>query len=100
MAAFPTMATTDQGQPANQHIEVHIHDRNTGGKVTEVTPTVRTTNRTSGISRGLPDVAACMASEHRDIESHFGDNVCLPNGKYTLAISVGNEGASFDISFR
>ncbi|MFQ5934185.1 MAG: hypothetical protein ACE5KI_06045 [Dehalococcoidia bacterium] len=105
MTAFPVMSTTDQGQPVNRHIEIHIFDKSGGAEVTDVIPLVRITNETSAVSRELAEgqeagasqgasfVTACLISGHRDVQVHFGDNISLPDGKYTFTIVVGDETA-------
>lgn len=102
MVTMPTsmtmsaMATADQGQPVNRHLEVHIYDKGTGRELKEVVPTVTMTDQATGAPRRLPDVLACMISNHREIEPHFGDNLYLADGKYTVAVAVGDQIASFE----
>ena len=95
---FPIMAMMDQGQPVNHHLEVHIFDKSSGDEVLEVIPVVEITDQETGISRGLPTVTACLEGNHREIAPHFGDNLYLPDGKYTVTVEVGDEIASFETS--
>ena len=92
MTEFPIMSTMDQGQPVNQHLEIHIFNKSSGAKVTDIIPVVNITNQVTGASRDLADaretgasqgvsfVTACQVSMHREVEPHFGDNIYLPNG--------------------
>jgi len=89
------MTTVDQGQPVNRHLEVHIFNKKSGAEVKAVVPVVRITNQATGTSRGLPNVKACLVSGHRETEPHFGDNLYLLDGTYTVAVSVGKEIAIF-----
>ncbi|MGH2361265.1 MAG: hypothetical protein ACRDGM_12095 [bacterium] len=93
--AMTTMTTVDHGQSVNRHLEVHIFDKKSGAEVKAVVPVVRITDQATGTSRGLPNVKACLMSRHRETEPHFGDNLYLRNGTYTVAVSVGKEIATF-----
>ncbi len=91
----PTMTVTDQGKPVNHHIEVHIFNKGTGAEVKDLIPTVRVADQATGTSRVLPNITACRISKHRDTEPHFGDNVYLSDGKYTISVTVSSETAIF-----
>lgn len=103
MGQMTDMTFTDQGQPVNHHLEVHIFDKGSGARVTDVIPTVRITDESAGTSRELannvhasgeiPYVLACMTAKHRAAERHFGDNLYLSDGEYTVTVGVGNETA-------
>ena len=78
--------------------------------MTDVIPTVRITNQATGASRelagtqetgasqGVSFVTACLISKHRDVETHFGDNIYLPDGVYTFTVTVGGETAVAEVS--
>ena len=101
----------DQGQSVNRHLEVHIFDKNTGAKVTDLVPSVRLIYQRTGVSRELADaqetgsslgvsfVTACLISKHREVEPHFGDNIYLQKGIYTVIIGVAAETAEAEITF-
>ncbi len=93
--AMTSMTVTDQGNPVNRHLEVHIFNRSTGAEVQTVVPVVRVTNQTTGTSRQLTNLTACRVSRHLETEPHFGDNVYLPDGTYTITVVVGPETAVF-----
>ncbi len=103
-----TMTAVDRGQPVNHHLEVHIFDRSTGSEVKDLLPTVRITDPATGESREFgadvhpagqtPYVKACLLSNHRASEPHFGDNLYLRDGTYTVTVSVGNEGGVAKVS--
>ena len=94
--ASPTMTVTDQGKPVNHHVEIHIFNKSTGAKVTDLIPTARITDQASGTSRLLTNMMACLISKHRDREPHFGDNLYLADGEYTIAVVVSSETAVFE----
>ena len=97
-----TMTTVDGGQPVNHHIEVHVFDKSSGAEV-RVAPAVAITDRATEESRELaldvqasrevPYMRACLLSNHRVSEPHFGDNLYLRDGTYAVSVSVGEETA-------
>jgi len=89
------MTTVEQGQPVNHHLEVHIFDRRSGVEVKTLVPVVTITNQTTRGSRALANVRACLVANHRETEPHFGDNLYLPEGTYTVTVRVGSETATF-----
>ena len=93
MMSSPTMTVTDQGKPVNRHVEIHIFNKSTGAEVKDPVPTVRVTDQATGTSRLLTNITACLIAKHRDREPHFGDNVDLVDGKYTITVVVGGETA-------
>ena len=103
-----TMTVVDQGQPVNHHLEVHIFDRSSGAELTDLIPTVMITDRATGDSRELainahpsgeiPYVTACLLANHRVREPHFGDNLYLGDGTYTVTVGVGDEATTSEIS--
>ena len=111
MTSFPIMSSIDQGQPVNRHVEVHIYEKSSGAKLTDIVSSVRLTHQGTGVSRalavdqetgsslGLSFVTACLISNHRDVEPHFGDNIFLQNGTYTVIIDVAGEVAEAEITF-
>ena len=90
-----SMTVTDQGNPVNRHLEAHIFNRSTGAEVQTIVPVVRVTNQATGASRQLANMTACRVSRHLETEPHFGDNVYLPDGTYTITVAVGAETAVF-----
>lgn len=93
--AGSAMTVTDQGRPVNRHIEVYVFRKSTGAEVKDVIPTVTITDQGSGTSRILTNITACRVSKHRETDPHFGDNVYLRDGKYTIRVAVGAETAIF-----
>ena len=108
--AFPVMSVMDGGRPVNRHIEIHIFDKGSETRVTDLVPTVSISNGTTGVTRelaktqveggfkGTSFITASQISGHRDQEPHFGDNIYLPDGPYTVTVGVGDETATFDLS--
>lgn len=92
------MATTDQGHPVNRHLEVHVFNKSSGARITDMIPTVSIADKATGSPRTLASVLACMTLKHREIEPHFGDNLYMTDGGYTVTVSIGDESASFNVS--
>ena len=93
--AMSIMTAVDQGKPVNRHLEVHVFNRSSGAEVKDPAPAVRVTDQATGASRRLTNLAACRVAKHRETEPHFGDNVYLPDGRYTITVDVGKETAVF-----
>jgi hypothetical protein len=91
--AMPAMAMTDQGQPVNHHLEVHISNKLSGAAVTNVMPNITIMDEASGMSRTLQDVMAMYHVPQSDL--CFGNNVYLPDGQYKITVKVGSETVEF-----
>jgi hypothetical protein len=91
---MPAMATTDTGQPVNHHLEVHIYDGSTGAVVSNIMPSISITDST-GASRSLNGVMAMYDPTVGQSDFHFGNNVYLADGTYTITATVGQETAQF-----
>ncbi|MDQ2783863.1 MAG: twin-arginine translocation signal domain-containing protein [Chloroflexota bacterium] len=91
--AMPTMMMTDQGQPVNHHLEVHITNTATGALIKDQMPMITITDPL-GKSRTLDSMAMYGVAEGVS-DWHFGNSVYLPNGTYTISVQVGNEQAVF-----
>lgn len=89
------MATTDDGQPVNHHLEAHIYNRASGAVVTDMVPTITITNESTGETRSLDDVMAMYDIQVGMNDLHFGNNVYLPDGMYTIQAMVGQEMIQF-----
>jgi hypothetical protein len=97
MGLMTSMAHTDQGQPVNRHLQVHVSDKRTGAGVKDPTPAVSIKGGPTGTARELPNVMACLLARHKAFP-HFGDNVYLPEGKYTVTVRIGQETAVIDVA--
>jgi 5-hydroxyisourate hydrolase-like protein (transthyretin family) len=92
---MPMMATTDNGQPVNHDLEVHVLDKATGAPVEDAEPQITITDESSGQSRTLADVAAMYDVQRGMSDLHFGNNVFLPDGTYTVTVTLVQETATF-----
>lgn len=89
------MSMTDQGQPVNHHVEAHIYDKATGVVISDVMPTISIMNQATNSSRDLQSLMAMYDVTVGTSDLHFGDNVYLPNGIYTITVTIGQENAVF-----
>jgi hypothetical protein len=85
----------DQGRPVNHHLEVHITHSDTGGVVNDVTPVIRITDKSTGESRDLPQVMGMLGVGADASDFHYGQNVYMSGGVYTVAVMVGPDKAVF-----
>ena len=92
------MSMTDQGQPVNRHLEIHVYERASRTALKGVSPTVRIKNLGAGTVREFSNVRECSPPNDHGAGPHYGDNLYLPEGKYTITVAVRNESASFDVS--
>ncbi len=84
-----SMTHMDQGMAANHHVEVQITQAATGSVVMDVTPTIRITDKLSGISRDLPQLMGMYGSTMGPSDFHYGQNVFLPDGTYVVTVLLG-----------
>jgi hypothetical protein len=90
-----TMATSDEGQPVDHHLGVHIHDASTGALISNIMPTIMILNESTGQSETLNDVMPMYDMSAGQTDLHFGNNVYMPDGRYTVTVGVGQETAVF-----
>jgi len=100
MPMMPTMPTpmmmmTDQGQPVNHHLEIHLANKATGAVITDQMPMLTITDA-RGMSRPLVPLMAMYGVTAGVSDWHYGKAVYLPDGVYTLRVQVGNEQTVFN----
>lgn len=94
MAAVPGMLSTDQGKPVNRHLAIFVRNRASGAMVMSILPSAKLTDEKSGTSRML-SIVRCTPPIDHGAGPHFGNNLFLPVGKYSFAVTLGNENAVF-----
>jgi len=80
--------SADQGMPVNHWLDVHVTQAATGAAVSDVTPTIRIVDKSTGESRDLPTVMG-MAGGMSASDFHYGQNVFLPDGTYQVMVQLG-----------
>jgi hypothetical protein len=79
----------DQGMAANHSVNVHIELADAMTVVMDVKPTIRITDKATGVARDLPAVMGMYGSSMGQADFHYGQNVFLPDGSYTVTVMVG-----------
>jgi 5-hydroxyisourate hydrolase-like protein (transthyretin family) len=90
-----TMATTDNGQPVNHHLEVHVTSKSTGSPAANIQPQISITDDATGQTRALASVMSMYDIQVGQSDLHYGNNVYLPDGGYTVTVVVGSDMAQF-----
>jgi hypothetical protein len=85
----------DQGMGVNHHLEIHIMRNDSGAVVNDVTPVIRITDKSTGESRDLSQVMGMYAVQTGPSDFHYGQNVWLPDGTYTVTAMIGPDTAVF-----
>jgi hypothetical protein len=79
----------DQGMAANHSVNVHIELADAMTVVMDVKPTIRITDKATGVARDLPAVMGMYGSSMGQADFHYGQNVFLPDGTYLVTVMVG-----------
>jgi hypothetical protein len=96
MGSSSSMSTDmDQGMGVNHHLEIHIMRNDDNSVVSDVTPVIRVTDKSTGISRDLPEVMGMYGVGMGMSDFHYGQNVWLPDGTYTITAMIGPDTAVF-----
>jgi hypothetical protein len=100
MGTTANMSTAmDQGMGVNHHLEIHITRNDDNSGVQDVTPVIRVTDKATGESRDLPQVMGMYSAQMGPADFHYGQNVWLPDGTYTVTTLIGADTATFhDVS--
>jgi hypothetical protein len=93
--AMPAMPMTDGGQPINHHLEIAVVDKASGAVITDQLPVITLKNDTTGATRTLDPVMAMYDVQVGKADIHFGNNLYLPDGTYTITAVVNGETATF-----
>jgi hypothetical protein len=83
--------------PEWRHLEVHIFDKKSGDVVKILSPVLTVTSKSTGQVQLIPNVAMQGIVEGPG-DYHYGNNVDLPAGSYTVTVSLGSETANFDFN--
>jgi hypothetical protein len=83
--------------PDWHHLEVHIFDKATGNVVKTASPVLTVKSDTTGQSQLVP-IVVMQGIVEGPSDYHFGNNVDLPKGEYTVTVVIGSETASFDFN--
>jgi hypothetical protein len=78
----------DQGMAVNHWIDVHVAQSSSGAAVSDVTPTIRIVDKSTGEAHELPSVMG-MSGGMSPGDFHYGQNVFLPDGTYQISVLLG-----------
>jgi hypothetical protein len=90
-------ADTTNPSPDWHHLEVHIFNKRTGDTVKATTPVIGVTNQGTGQTQPVP-IVVMQGIVEGPSDYHYGNNVDLPKGEYTVTVVIGSETANFDFS--
>ncbi|MBI4181008.1 MAG: hypothetical protein HY528_03670 [Chloroflexi bacterium] len=78
-----------EGPMPNHHLEVQIHNKKNGDLIKEPMPKI-----TVGDKELM--IMAMYGLKSGESDMHFGNNLYLADGNYTVKVSIGGETAVFD----
>jgi len=88
---------TTKVSPDWHHLELHIFDKKTGNVIKTANPVLTVKNDATGQMQSVPNVVMQGVVEGPG-DYHYGNNVDLPSGQYTVTAVIGSETANFDFS--
>ncbi len=92
------MAMTGTGGMApNYHLELAVNDIKSGAVITDKSVSIDLTNTTTSEKQSVP-VATMYNVQVGPSDTHFGNNVALAPGAYTVDVDVAGEKATFNIT--
>lgn len=80
-----------------RHLEVHVFSRTTGHVITDAKCSITVTSTAAQKSMAMP-VAAMYGVVEGPADWHYGNNVSMPPGAYTIAVVVNGEHATFHVT--
>jgi hypothetical protein len=97
MAGMPGMAAGQGMAMDTRHLEVHVTTRATGKVVTTATCRITVTDDAAGKSQVVP-IATMYGVKEGPSDWHYGNNVTMPPGRYTVTVVVNGERAAFHVT--
>jgi hypothetical protein len=83
--------------PDWHHLEVHVFDKRSGDAIQGLSPVITITAMATGQSQTVPVVTMQGLTEGPK-DFHYGNNLLLPKGRYTVTATVGDQTGRFDVS--
>jgi len=90
-----TRAAFDGDQLVNRHLELYLANSRSGRVVSDFVPTIQITNQLTGEERILSGVVSMFDEAEGPIDWHYGNNLYLPDGRYTITATMDGERAAF-----
>ena len=93
---------TDAASHPNHHLVAHVFDTKTGKAITNATVSINfqllnDKGKTTGAVVNVP-VVVMHAIGQRPQSTHYGNNVVMPNRRYSIAVMVNRKKTEFRIS--
>jgi hypothetical protein len=79
-----------------RHLEIHVYALDGGKVVTDAAVTIAVTDTGTQKSEDVPP-AKMYGIKEGVPDTHFGNNVDMPPGNYTIDVTVDGEKAAFDV---
>jgi len=92
----PRAPAARSASPDLRHLELHVYSRSTGRTVSEAHVTIAVTDADRK-SRSMP-IARLYGIDEGPDDLHYGNNVALPPGFYTIETAVNGEHARFAVT--
>lgn len=97
MAGMPGMSDmSGAADVSDHHLEAHICSITTGAPVQNANPTIVVTDSMNS-SQNVP-IAVMQGNGEGVSDYHYGNNVLLPAGSFTVLVSLSGETATFHIT--
>jgi hypothetical protein len=96
MAMPMAMMSTAPGG-GTRHLEVHVYSLDKGGVVTNAGVAIALTDTGSKKVENVP-VAKMYGIKEGPSDTHYGNNVSLPPGSYSIEVTVNGEKAKFMVA--
>jgi len=80
----------------NHHLIVHVYDAASGKALTNATVTIRY-GTVSGATKNLP-IVEMQAIGKGPQSTHYGNNLYLPDGTYTVTVTANGNTATFTVT--
>jgi len=94
-AGGPARGATVRSSPDLHHLELHVYSRATGRAVPEAHVTIAVTDGQRK-RRSMP-IARMYGVDEGPEDLHYGNNVILPPGAYTIETAINGEHARFAV---
>lgn len=92
-----SMAGMSMAVGDERHLEVHVYTLDKGDVVTDAKVAITVTGPSSKTTEEVPVVKMYGVVEGPS-DTHYGNNVSLPPGTYSIAVTVNGESAEFTVS--
>ena len=89
--------TTPMNMTDTYHLEVHVYNITSGAVVTNQNVSIQIVNHTTNQTLTIP-VIVMYDMKIGPSDTHFGNNITLTPGSYTIIVNVASETAKFNIN--